>query len=620
MVFFLGAGASVPAPSYMPQPAAIQEAVYDRVAPPQGGHRDLIVGSLPEIYHEVLLDLSGEAARDIWRILTLWESPGDAPSLTGFDLGPNLVHYLVVYLAWKGGTPVVTVNFDEMLERAAAGLGLRPEVDLEAQTGPESVAIWKLHGSVSDLSSIRTTLQGITAADPNVLAKVEEEFGRGGSCLIGYSGRDIDFFPFLCGWNLPTRSYWLDPNPDGTTICRCPDPFLAVKAPGEAWAKAVVDRLPETEPRAIRLKQEAKRALPPAEPVWLAYEQLIRAHAERTYANSFPPGNLRRVLAQAMVLAALGRNLEAETWADAYFASSQGEPGLDCRAHMLKSALAHEFARYEDSRLHAQTARSIASENGFRPEADQATLRIDEAERMLHGPPRLPFTRAWHLLRPESLRVIVRMLIHAVRLWPRRRLHDKGPTPPPYAELRATFEYLEHLVRLGAIFQGGIDLILPKALARRLGDRYWRWIESRSYKTGYAFGIGNAKKYRLRRKGSLEDDPFPVLDLYSMAPSPTGSCIHHRDVAEGLASKLDSMPPGSARKELEEEAVQQFNRAIDSAREAGDPSLEIKAMLGLVAIAPGSTWPRSEIEGLLQRIQSPAFARYAVAIKTKLSP
>lgn len=623
MVFFLGAGASIAAPSFMPQPQSIQEAVYDRVAPPQGQHRDLIVKSLPEIYHEVLLDLGGDTTRDIWRVLRLWESPAEAPSLAGYELGPNVVHYLVVYLAWKTGVPVVTVNFDQMLERAATRLGLQANVGLDAVTGSESVAIWKLHGTVDDPPSIRTTLQGITATDPDALAKVEREFDRGAACLIGYSGHDIDFFPFLCGWSLPARAYWLDPKPEGTTICRCPDPFLAVKARGEEWARSVIEGLPEADPLAAMLKQELVRPLPPAEAVWETYDDLLRDQAERTYESAFPPGSPKRVLAQAMILAALGRNRDADQWADRYLASPRPRsPALDCRAYMLKSSMAHEFARYEDSRRHAETALALAREEKLRPVADRATLQIDEAKRMLHVPPRLPFAKTWHMLRPESLRTIFQMLFHAARLWPRRRLSTPTGTPPPYAELRATFEYLEHLVRVGAIVQSGAERFLPKAASRPIRDRYWGWIESRSYAAGYAFGISNSKKYRLRGQSSAAEsrDPFPVLDLYRMAPSPTGTCIHHRDVAEELAAKLQTTPPGPAHEALEKEAIKHFDEAIDAALEADDPSLELKVMLGLKEIAPSRTWPRSSVEKLLSDIQSPAFARYGEQVVKALAP
>jgi hypothetical protein len=152
MAFFLGAGASAPSPSCLPQAKQIQEAAYDCVHPVGAGvrERDLIIGSLPEIYHEVLIEVGGPSARTIWRVLSFWEEPDTAPDLAAFHLGPNLVHLLVVYLSWKSRRPVMTVNFDQMLERAAAKIGLYAKVGLDAVGDELSVAIWKLHGSVAE--------------------------------------------------------------------------------------------------------------------------------------------------------------------------------------------------------------------------------------------------------------------------------------------------------------------------------------------------------------------------------------------------------------------------------------------------------------------------------------
>jgi SIR2-like protein len=618
MVFFLGAGASAAAPSFLPQPWAIQEAVYDCVAPPGADHRDLIVNSLPEIYHEVLLDLGGDVTREIWRVLSLWEEPSRAPALARFDLGPNLVHHLVVYLSWKAGTPVVTVNFDQMLERAAANLGLRADVGLEAETGPESVAIWKLHGTVGDLRSIRTTLQGITAADPAVLGRVKREFSKATGCLVGYSGHDIDFFPFLCDWDLPEPVFWLSLKLDETTIARFPEPFLGVEAPAEDWARATVEGLSGDDKLIDRVQLEAERRLPSAAAVKDAYAELLANQARHTYENAFPPGSPKRVLAHAMILAALGRNRDADSWVDRYLDQSH-EAEFDCRAHLLKSAMAHEFARYADSKRYAERARSLARKQGMRAEATQATLRIDEANRMLYGPPRLPFVRAWEIMRPESLYAIFWMLVHAARLWPRRKVAS-GAAPPSYSELRATFEYLEHLVRVGAIPQGFLELVLPTTTAHRLGDWYWRFIEEKSYAAGYAFGISNSKKYRLRGNSTEERrrDPLSVLDFYSMVPSPTGACIHHRDVAEELAAEMETLPPEPRRDRLQNEAASHFEAAIAAAQQAGDPSLEVKVMLAWKKIDRDRTWPRRSIDDLLSRIQSPAFTRFSAKIASGL--
>lgn len=620
MVFFLGAGASRPAPACLPQPPTIQKAAFDCVAPAKAvGDLPLIEGAVPEVYHEVLLDFGGDATREIWKVLSAWESP--ASPLSGFSLGPNLVHLLVVYLSWKGGTPVLTVNFDRMLERAAIRLGLHPETRLGRRATGDSVAIWKLHGSVDDTSTIRTTLQGITATNPRLLDSTQDTFTRATGCLIGYSGNDIDFFPFLCGWeNVQRPIYWLSLNLDKTAIERSPYGFLGLDEPAEAWARQVIERLPSaTDERVRQLKAELNRPLPATSEVDRAYRAVVEDTAKRIYRATFSANDPKRLLAHATALAALGKNHDAERWLDAYMEHA-GNASLDCRAHLLRSALAHEFARYEDSREHAQLAFDLARERDMPESADQALLRIDEANRMLYVPPRLPIARSRAILGVDSLATIARMLLHA---WTLRRWR-KGPSAENSMarprELRATFEYLEHLVRVAAIAQGLSERLLPSRFAEMLFAPWWRYLERRCYAAGYTFGIGNSKKYRLRRVPleARKRSELSVLDLYSLVPSPTGSSIHHRDIADVAAAQMRKAS-GDERNRKREEALEHYEEAIDNAVEAGDPSLELKAMFGLQVVEPERKWPRDRVRRLVGRIQGPAYAKLADRIVARLA-
>jgi hypothetical protein len=620
MVFFLGAGASRAAPAFLPQPPLIQRMAFESVAP-KGAAVDLpiIEASLPEIYHEVLLDLGGEETRNIWLALSAWEN-AESAELSRFALGPNIVHLLVAYLSWRSNSPVVTVNFDEMLERAATGLGFDVETSPGRRAARDGVTVWKIHGSVDDLRSVRTTLQSITATDPGVLRAVEREFQRSTGCLIGYSGRDIDFFPFLCNWTDVGFVYWLALNLDATAIGRFGEIFLQVDAPAEAWARRVVEEMPVVDEPSRLLKSQLLQDPPPEGPVVRAYESEVRRLAKRTYGRSFPVGHPKRLLAHATALAALGRNKRAEEWLDRYLARG-GSAELDCRAHILKSALAHEFARYEESREHARIARDLAEEHRFHEQADIARLRIVEANRMLHLPPRLPIAKGREVLRRQSLRTIIEMLVFAAR----------SPKAPPgkgraarnvgYANLRSQFEFLEHLVRVGAVWQGLLEQFLPGDTGNTLFARWWNYIERRSFAVGYTFGIGNAKKYRSRRV-PVEDRnkaELSVLELYARAPSPTGSSIHYRDVADLAVAQAEKLRPGPAREARLREAVVEYEKAIEHARVAGDPSLELKAMFGLRTADGGRTWATDDIYDLLDRIQSPAWERLRGRIAVALS-
>ncbi len=611
-LFFLGAGASAPSPSCLPQAWQIQRAVYELVAPAgaEDRERDLIIGSLPEIYHEVLLEIGGQAAREIWRVLSFWEQPDEAPELAGFHLGPNLVHLLVVYLSWKCRRPVITVNFDQMLERAAEDLGLTPDVGLDTRSSGSSVAIWKLHGSVSEPASIRTTLQGITAIDPAVHYRMAREFESSSGCLIGYSGQDIDIFPFLCGWRLPSPIHWLTLGVADTAITRAPGLFIGVEANADCWARQVISRLPEEDPIATRLKKFLDRPVPPRDVVCAVYEEDLRRQARQVFAGLFPADDPKRLLVQAMTLAAVGDNAGADRWADRFLAHRGAKRAQVCRAHLLKSAMAHEFARYHESKKQAMAAKPLARQSQLDAEAAEGKIRVAQANRMLFMVPRLPCVSVRELIGWRSVAVGAEMVFYAVTLRRFGGVGDQGQSAPGHSRIRTQFEYLEHLVRVGSIFQGFAERAVPTAVVKSVLGRYWRYIEDAAYRAGYAHGIANARKYHYRLDPDFHhDDVMSVLDLYHLAPSPTGTAIHHRDVAERMAADLANGDLDVPRDQQLAGMLREYELALEAAREAGDPSLELKIMFDRKAVAPQLTWGASEISTLLAAIQSPAYAR-----------
>jgi len=609
MVFFLGAGASRPSPSCLPSPETIQRAVLDQVAPiGTGSEKAHLEDSLPEIYHEILAHLGGPSTMEIWRSLSFWESPSQAPGLMAFGLGPNLVHLLTVYLAWRCRTPVVTVNFDQLLERAAEQLGLNPVLNPGESTKGDSVAIWKLHGSVDDIDSIRTTLQSITASSPSSLKAIHREFLRARGCLIGYSGRDIDFFPFLCEWKDARPIYWLDPNFKKTAIERFSDPFQAIDGVGgEVWARETIERLPVIDSRVEALKAKLGRHLPEAKTVDAAYRKAVEARAESLFQPIFGGQEGRRILVHALALAAIGRNGDAWDWLDRFFAVPRPAE-LECRGELLRSALSHEHSRYLDSRAYADRALRLAKGSRLRHQAMEAVLAADEGRRM-SSTARFRVVRAPISARSvsEPAAALLIMTWHALRFLPGQiPWRRDGGARPAFDRLRARFAYLEHLIRLGGFVQGIAERVLPDPVVRILGQPCWSLLRAWSERIGYAAGIGNAKKYQLRRvAGELrEAAALPASSVYELISSPTGSALDLRDRAETADTT---------------EAAALFDRAIAMAQLAGNASLVLKAMEGKKKIEPGYAPVRPEVEALLDRLQGGAYDRIKSDLLTFLT-
>jgi hypothetical protein len=114
-------------------------------------------------------------------------------------------HCLVVYFAWKGGLPIVTTNFDVLLEEAAEALGLEPLVEAgsDAQQWTErarpadGVVVWKPHGTIGRPETVRATIERTGLLRPQVARRLEQTFRSRTTLVTGYSGLDLDVFPAL---------------------------------------------------------------------------------------------------------------------------------------------------------------------------------------------------------------------------------------------------------------------------------------------------------------------------------------------------------------------------------------------------------------------------------------
>lgn len=151
----------------------------------------------------------------------LWDAAGDAyfSSLNVLRRGePNANHRLIAILAKHGFVQdLFTLNFDLLHEKALDESGSAYNVVLRGtalERHPPGASLYKLHGTISDVSSIRATLdqtttqEGVGPANKAVLA-----YARSNQHLLvlGYSGGDfvldLDYLG-LVSLRAPTRIIW----------------------------------------------------------------------------------------------------------------------------------------------------------------------------------------------------------------------------------------------------------------------------------------------------------------------------------------------------------------------------------------------------------------------------
>ena len=167
--------------------------------------REVIYDTQPELFYSILLACShyNNKCLDMWKCLNpqTW-TPEYFPR-------PNFVHYFVTAYSYLAGVPVFTVNYDTMFETACSELGIKEyEVLLEPPTQAENpehiLRICKLHGNADfnadgdiDPASFKTTMSEISKLNQPWLEYMSVFQKNKHFCFIGYSGRDIDYYPHM---------------------------------------------------------------------------------------------------------------------------------------------------------------------------------------------------------------------------------------------------------------------------------------------------------------------------------------------------------------------------------------------------------------------------------------
>ena len=626
LVFLVGSGISIPYPAALPSATVMVDLVIRGLAPDDATDADhqAIGNALPELFYEGLYSLIGEAAVRPWTVLDLHRT---RPSLFSHPVGPTPGHLIVTYLSWQHGLPIFTTNFDTFFETAADALGISPLVSLPnsasgwqwSQARGPQVAIWKIHGSADNPTSICTTLQQIAEFNNPLLTQLRDLVLRFRPCLLGYSGRDIDLFPFLASFpfhkNLP--AYWLCRDfPAWHAIHSAPSRFLGLKGDIDSFAAATLPRLITGSAYTTQLLSAYRSAaVPPA--VAVAHQADILAiytHQAAAVVRDelrpllITPHSDHRQLLLAISLAHIHRFAPsarcAEIYLDRYRAATPA--AMRAKAQLLLATCYHNLAAYRQSEIAARNALSIATEHLLHTDKLAALAALDEAVRMRLDLPIMlgvkPGTSAVKLTL-----LAIRFLLDWGRLsWWARSLER---LPSTQAVI------LEHRVRLLAILQPLLLRSPLSSLTRHVLAQQWNSLYGASYRAGYAAGVANASKYlrRLPGNGPLaadpNSDPLQVASsrhVYDLINHKTGVALTLRDDAQMAFAQ------GATQR-----ATDLYSQAASIASDLGNASLELKALLGLALC--GQSQDLAYVSTLIARIQCDDHASFRMEVLRRLA-
>lgn len=592
MLFLCGSGISIPLPAELPSAWDMinwtlsilkPEVATEKEREALKGEHEAIFAAPPEVFYQRLYDLVGPVAVQPWTALSLHDR---VPQAFLPPPGPTLGHLVVTYLSWKRHVPIVTTNFDTYFEAAASKLGLTAIVTFpladakwkEASADGTEVAIWKIHGSADRPESICATLDRISMSNRPLLRCLESLVAKHHTCLLGYSGRDIDCFPFIA--TLPSqggeRLFWVDSefSLTGHRIFACPERFIGIKGTIDKFAEALLTRLDLNSRVGERLKASAQERISTLLYRKEDIRQVYQREAERIVTQEILPELRRkdidlRLLLHSSSLASIHKFDPAAKYCEQFLKQQSGrsDPLWAAKAWIILASCYHNLSKYKRSEEAARHALKIAGANNLTSEAIYALSAVDEAMRMQLDLD--VYVNARPIIgKVKTLLVAAKFFLDSFRL-------EKWALPlrAEASSARVTAEILEHRMRLYAIPQGILLRLGGLRIADWLLSKQWKRIHKRAYEAGYSAGIANALKFLLRAKHSGSPQVLfgaPADQVFDLIKHKTGAALMQRDRGLVLVGEGNTA-----------QAVPCFEKAQLLAHEEGNSSLELKALLGL---------------------------------------
>jgi hypothetical protein len=603
VLFFVGSGISAQYPACLPSAWQLIKLGADLFLPDDEpellkrvlGDNELgFEGIQPEVYYERLKAIIGDAAF----------SP---LALLGQPARPTLAHYLIVYSAAKASLPVVTTNFDTLLEAAAKSFGL-PKIlkaeDLPTGDTPKNkgqVLICKVHGSIDDLDeqgvpNIYTTMARITQPNLIFLDKFAQLLQKYHVCFIGYSGRDVDLFPFICNFSGLRSPFWIDPYPSdlleekvrrikATLIKKTLDDITLANAPSIIndlrRAEVPVDQLVITGGRYMegklatesRLENE-KQSLQKHRRIDSSTKELLLATCLHSVsfnkkALAYLKPRLPQIRQNVKRENAVRVNLLMARLCDAtsdYVASeSYSAEALKETANLLKGEVTFERIALRVRALHAYAmARKMQMgpvikyknkpEINFRPSGKDA---IQNLARYIS-----------HLIRMRL------RLLTAVFVEPKNLKRIRPPTSSDEVHIiEAWYWYLDHKIIILAFFQEGLRLLpLTRAVAPKMMQLLYRGTKKQAARVGDAFTIANVGKYLEELAGTTPKPAAEAMSIYGLITDKINKALLHRKAGDRSLERGDR-----------NEAVAEYRECLRLANESGCYATALKAQVALYA-------------------------------------
>lgn len=574
--FFAGSGISYA--SNLPSAYAVLEHtanVFLPTAISDEEKKDICSTIQPEVFYESIVGMTRSyECLGIWRSLYSTEQEKH-----GVQCIPNFSHLFIVEYSSKNSLPIITTNFDSMFEMACDLLNIKYRVVLPTESAPDmevdSLSICKVHGSIQDNKgeysphTLWTTMTQITKVNTKWIEYLNALMANKHLCFVGYSGRDIDFFPYIA--EFPQKSgakkiVWInrfDGDHSDVASKSC-DAIRVCLWPSELFESisSRVNIQPPTKKEQLTNDAEHIEALLISLEKSLTEKQLLT--------------NEEKELLYCGLLAKLGNYRDAHRYAIEIEEAKLSRLSRPSSKHLLVltcARLSHEISRYESCRKYAKQVLDILrSKDGYDVNAAlQASCLVSEAYRM-SIPNDIYFGQTKRFRDYLYVAFVMMHFMLTTFIAKVKMFHYKLQFYN--LSIETQHEVIEHRIRFYALIQSIIGS--PQRgwnrLAKAFLIRMWDSIRDMSYQVGYSAGIANSGKFKYRLS-PLEKTKSESANIYALTTSATGAELLVRNEADQLLrdGKFD-------------ESRSNFIEYANMAKKSGNTLNEIKGIIGFAYV------------------------------------
>lgn len=490
----------------------------------------------PEIFYENLLYLTNSL-----EILNLWNILSESYlEKFNFPLLPNINHLFIVDYSIKNKVPIFTTNFDNLFEIASNKLGYKYQVILpytekqkttinsfkNNQIENNTAYIFKLHGSIDSIETLHTTMTSISRVNFDLIEFICYFCAKKHIAFVGYSGRDIDYFPEIKKRSIGCSPFWISKFDRIDVTYTNSEKINAIRVSG-SYPSQLFKKINENPKIKV---EKISSDLDIVEKIFLSLQNDLKKKISLT--------NEDKILFLCLLCKESGEYEIAYEILWSMLHNNLLIFNFERRILLLitLSKLAHETSRYESSEMFAKAALKMTKKmSNLNSYSIICWCQICEAKRMLIAHDTSFFYNFNYI---DSFLVFFSFIYISIRITLKNKQINYDAYSNKYiSEIIASNESIEHHIRFLALFQAIGKPIIDKniffvsSLFKNFLVNKWEIIQKESYYKGYSQGIANSLKYITRIEKDL-DLQVEAEHIYELTTSYSGKALSQRNKAE----------------------------------------------------------------------------------------